>query len=227
MHKNFLSKHVLWSHISCNKVLHLEHSPSKLNAPTFWIHVNQAIPHKDTRLATTLKSSWTCMPASSAPKPAHALISWTKPNVSKIIPYCGICWEIWNAFLGCPSFTHSLRFWFHEKMFNYTVPGGIATIYVTTMMGLSTPQAIVFHHFFIFVCSTFWLFDFVWAHFEKGFYVDVHLFSFAMKRCYLRFFFYIDFSFFFNNIFSLFHNVLWSRWIDFQKMSLLWNVCSW
>jgi hypothetical protein len=26
-------------------------------------------------------------------------------------------------------------------MFNYTVPGGIAAMYVTTMMGSSTPQA--------------------------------------------------------------------------------------
>jgi hypothetical protein len=28
-----------------------------------------------------------------------------------------------------------------KKLFNYTVPGGIAAIYATTMMGSSTPQA--------------------------------------------------------------------------------------
>ncbi len=44
----------------CSKWPHLErwnlveHSPNILNAPTFCIHVNQATPHKDIRLTTTL-----------------------------------------------------------------------------------------------------------------------------------------------------------------------------
>jgi len=32
----------------------VEHSPSILNAPTFCIHVNQAMAHKDIRITTTL-----------------------------------------------------------------------------------------------------------------------------------------------------------------------------
>jgi hypothetical protein len=64
-------------------------------------------------------------------------------------------------------------------------------------------QTVELHHFsfffnLFFVCSTFLFFYFVWAHFEKGFYVDVHFFSFTMKRCYLGFFFHVDFILFFT-----------------------------
>ncbi len=48
---------------------------------------------------------WTSLPSSIVPKPAHALITWTKVNLLVLTPH-----HIWQksciTFSGCPSFTH-------------------------------------------------------------------------------------------------------------------------
>jgi len=105
-----------WSHYISRWHL-IEHSCSTLNAPTFCIHVNQATPHKDFRL-TTIRSL-------SVHKPPHALITWTKVNLLRIIPFCYI------TFSGCPSFQYFASIWFHAKMFNFTVLSAIATMFVS------------------------------------------------------------------------------------------------
>ncbi len=74
---------------------------------------------------------WTSLPSSSVPKPAHALITWTKVNLLGLTPCC-ICWKSCIAFSSCPSFTYFESFWFHSKMFNCTVPGAIAAISAAT-----------------------------------------------------------------------------------------------
>ncbi len=52
----FKSPHVSRWHL-------VEHSPRIINVPTFCIHANQATPHKDIRLATTLNEMFMNKPA--------------------------------------------------------------------------------------------------------------------------------------------------------------------
>jgi len=98
------SNHILRWHL-------VEHSPSILNAPTFCIHVNRAIPHKDIGLKTSLNN----LSPSSDLTLAHALITWTKVNLSGLIPFCCICWKTWITLSGCPFLTYFVSFLFHEK----------------------------------------------------------------------------------------------------------------
>ncbi len=53
----------------------------------------------------------------SAHKPVYASITRTKVNSLVLLHSCCICWKRCIAFLGCPSFTYLLSFWFHVKMF--------------------------------------------------------------------------------------------------------------
>jgi len=75
-----------------------------------------------------MSCSLTSLPSSSAPKPADALISWTKVNLSGFIPSCCICWKSCITSSGCPSFTYFVSFLFHENLFTCTVPSAIAAI---------------------------------------------------------------------------------------------------
>ncbi len=100
---------------------------------TFWdtLQASSMFPHfayMPTKLLHW-KTSWTSLPSSSAPKPAHALITWTKVNLSGLIASCCIWWKSCIAFSGCPSFTYFVRFWFHPKMLNCTMPRAIAAIH--------------------------------------------------------------------------------------------------
>ncbi len=63
------------------------------------------------------------------------IVTWTKGNLSRLIPsHCG-CWKSWIAFSGCLSFTYFVSFLFHAKMLNCTVPGAIAAISAATHGG--------------------------------------------------------------------------------------------
>ncbi len=65
IHFNLGALHILQGipsdHISRGHLI--EHSPSIIHAPTFCIHVDQATPHKDIRLATTLNDLCMSTPA--------------------------------------------------------------------------------------------------------------------------------------------------------------------
>ncbi len=90
--------------------------------------------HTKTLDSQTLSMSylWTSLLSSSVPKPAHALITWTKVNLLGLIPSQSICWKSFISFSSCPSFTYFVSFWFHAKMFNCTVPGAITAIFAAT-----------------------------------------------------------------------------------------------
>ncbi len=65
-------------------------------------------------------------------KTGTCIVTWTKWNLSRLIPsHCG-CWTSWIAFSGCPSFTYFVSFLFHAKMLNCTVPGAIVAISAAT-----------------------------------------------------------------------------------------------
>jgi len=84
---------------------------------------------------------WASLLLSRVPKPAHAIITGTKVvNLLGLTPSHRICDQkscITSS--NCPSFTYFVRFWFHAKMFNYTVPGAIVAI--SPMVGFISPQA--------------------------------------------------------------------------------------
>ncbi len=118
--------------------LHLvEHSPSILNAPTFHIPVNQASPHKDIKFATTLNELSMNKPAAfKFCELAYAVITWTKVNLSGVVPSYCICWKSCIAFSSCPSFTYFVSFWFHGKECNCIVPSANAAISATIQLAL-------------------------------------------------------------------------------------------
>jgi len=82
-----------WPHISrCQLV---QHSTSILNAPTFCIHIHQATPHKDIRLATSLNELFwsTSLPSSIIPRPAHALNHLNKSEFVRTRNKTHVLWE--------------------------------------------------------------------------------------------------------------------------------------
>ncbi len=107
----------------------IEHSPSILKAPTFCIHVNKAIPHKDIRLATTLNELLMNKAAIlKCPQTGTCLNCVNKSDLSGVVPSHCICWKSWIAFSSYPSFTYFESIWFHAKGRNCTMPGAIAAI---------------------------------------------------------------------------------------------------
>ncbi len=75
---------------------------------------------------------WACLLSLSAPKPAHALITWKKVNMSGLIHSHCIYQKSCITFLGCPWFTYFVSFLFHAKMFNWIVPCAVAVTSAAT-----------------------------------------------------------------------------------------------
>ncbi len=120
----------------------VEHSPSILHTPTFWIHVNKATAQKTSDSKPLwMIYSWTWLPSLSTPKPEHALITGTKVD----------CWDsfLLVAFDGKAAspiqVAHpwhiSNNYLLHEKMFNRTVPGSITAISAAPRVGVISCQA--------------------------------------------------------------------------------------
>ncbi len=90
---------------------------------------HQAIAHKDIRLTTTLNELFMNKPTVFKPKPGHALITWTKVNLSGIIPSRCICWKSCITSSSCPSFHKFCKLpipWKNIQL--HSVPGAIAAI---------------------------------------------------------------------------------------------------
>ncbi len=62
-----------------------------------------------------MSCSWTSLPSSSAPKPAHAFSNPTKVNLSGLNHSHCICWKNCIAFSGCPSFAYFVSLLFCKK----------------------------------------------------------------------------------------------------------------
>jgi hypothetical protein len=94
-------------------------------APTFHIHVNKLVPTKILDLQPLwMRCSWTSLEFLRAPKPAYALVTWTKVKLSWLIPSCCICWKSCITFSGCPPFHIFCKLLLPCK----NVPGAIAAI---------------------------------------------------------------------------------------------------
>jgi hypothetical protein len=93
---------------------------------------------------------WASLLLSRVPEPAHAIITRTKVNLLGLTPSHRICDEkSCITFSNCPSFTYFVRFWFHAKMFNYTVPGAIVAISAATHGGFHQSSSQSASHVFL------------------------------------------------------------------------------
>ncbi len=101
------------------------------------------------RFETTLNGLFMNKPAVFYSKPAHALITWTKVNLSGHIPPHCICRKYCTAFSDCPSFTYFVSFLFHAKMLNCTVPGAIAAIFAAIHSGFHMSSSQSASHVFL------------------------------------------------------------------------------
>ncbi len=128
---SWLSKWPIWRwHL-------VEHSPSILHAPTFFMYMSTRLHPTKTLDSQPLWMicSWTFLPSSGATKPARAFITSTKVNLLGLILSCCICWKSWITFLGCPSLTYFVSSLFNAKMFNCIVPGAKTTLSAATHGG--------------------------------------------------------------------------------------------
>ncbi len=80
-------------------------------------------------------SSWACQPSSSASELAHPLSTRMKVNMSGFVPFCCICWKNLTVFSCCLALTYLTSLLFHEKLFNFTLPGAMAAAFAQTHKG--------------------------------------------------------------------------------------------
>ncbi len=79
-------------------------------------------------------SSWACQPSSSASELAHPYSTRTKVNV-KIRSFLLHLLEKLDCLLMLPSLTYLTSLLFHEKLFNFTLPGAMAATFTHTHEG--------------------------------------------------------------------------------------------